>query len=185
MNGPIAYAAVATDGSESIYVASLREQAEAACREYDWTLIPLYAGPQTWQDETAAVEAAFERSGVKPTWPADEAGNIGQMAEAMAAEIERLQRSVIDWKLEAEVHRKRAHAAVIEIARLSEAIRRLADQDATLSVREGNVTVDMDFTLTDEEREAVEWFAEVRKPLNSFDDGEYVATLRKLLERLK
>ena len=40
-------------------------------------------------------------------------------------------------------------------------------------------------TLTDEEREAVEWFEEVRKPLNSFDDGEYVATLRKLLERLK
>ena len=40
-------------------------------------------------------------------------------------------------------------------------------------------------TLTDEEREAVEWFAEVRKPLNSFDDGEYVSTLRKLLERLK
>ena len=39
--------------------------------------------------------------------------------------------------------------------------------------------------LTDEEREAVEWFAEVRKPLNSFDDGEYVSTLRKLLERLK
>jgi hypothetical protein len=39
--------------------------------------------------------------------------------------------------------------------------------------------------LTDEEREAIEWFAEVRKPLKSFDDGEYVATLRKLLERLK
>lgn len=39
--------------------------------------------------------------------------------------------------------------------------------------------------LTDEEREAVEWFAEVQKPLNSFDDGEYVATLRKLLERTK
>jgi hypothetical protein len=38
--------------------------------------------------------------------------------------------------------------------------------------------------LTDAEREAIEWFAEVRKPLNSFDDGEYVSTLRKLLERL-
>lgn len=87
---PFAYAAVATDGSESIYVASLREQAEAACREYDWMLIPLYPGPQTWQDETAAVETAFERSGVKPTWPADEAGNIGPMAAAMADEIERL-----------------------------------------------------------------------------------------------
>jgi hypothetical protein len=39
--------------------------------------------------------------------------------------------------------------------------------------------------LTDEDLEALEWFEEVRKPLNSFDDGEYVATLRKLLERLK
>jgi hypothetical protein len=39
--------------------------------------------------------------------------------------------------------------------------------------------------LTDKEREALEWFEEVRKPLNSFDDGEYVATLRSLLERLK
>ena len=46
-----------------------------------------------------------------------------------------------------------------EIARLREAIRRLADQDATLSVCGGNVTVTMDATLTDEEREAIRWFA--------------------------
>jgi len=39
--------------------------------------------------------------------------------------------------------------------------------------------------LTDKELAALEWFEEVRKPLNSFDDGEYVATLRNLLERLK
>lgn len=39
-------------------------------------------------------------------------------------------------------------------------------------------------TLTAAEREAIEWFAEVRKPLSSFDDGEYVFTLRKLFERL-
>lgn len=42
-----------------------------------------------------------------------------------------------------------------EIARLRLAIRRLADQDATLSVCDGNVTVTMDATLTDAEREAV------------------------------
>ena len=41
----------------------------------------------------------------------------------------------------------------------------------------------LNFTLSDEEREAVEWFAEVRKPLDSLDGGEYVATLRKLLGR--
>jgi hypothetical protein len=46
-----------------------------------------------------------------------------------------------------------------EIERLRDAIRRLADQDATLSVCDGNVTVTMDATLTDEEREAIRWFA--------------------------
>jgi len=45
--------------------------------------------------------------------------------------------------------------AADEIDRLREAIRRLAAQDATLSVCEGNVTVTMDGTLTDEEREAI------------------------------
>lgn len=47
-------------------------------------------GPPTWQEEVAAVEDAFERSGVKPTWPDDEPGNIGPMAAAMANEIRRL-----------------------------------------------------------------------------------------------
>lgn len=46
--------------------------------------------------------------------------------------------------------------AAAEIERLRLAIRRLADQDATLSVQGGNVTVTMDATLTDAEREAVE-----------------------------
>jgi hypothetical protein len=39
--------------------------------------------------------------------------------------------------------------------------------------------------LTDKELAALKWFEEVRKPLNSFDDGEYVATLRNLLEKTK
>ena len=153
---PLAYAAVATDGGESIYVASLREQAEAACREYDWMLIPLYAGPQTWQDETAAVEAAFERSGVQPTWPADEAGNIGPMAAAMADEI----------------------------GRLRVAIHSLAEQDATLSVCDGNVTVTMDATLTDEEREAVE-AADAYMSAAGCRNTNVQSTLRNLLERTK
>jgi len=45
--------------------------------------------------------------------------------------------------------------AADEIERLREAIRRLAAQDATLSVCEGHVTVTMDGTLTDAEREAI------------------------------
>lgn len=39
-----------------------------------------------------------------------------------------------------------------ENERLKEAIRRIAEQDATLSVQGGSVTVTMDETLTDEEK---------------------------------
>jgi hypothetical protein len=46
--------------------------------------------------------------------------------------------------------------AAVEIENLRTAIRRVADQDATLSVCRGNVTVDLDGTLTDAEREAVD-----------------------------
>jgi hypothetical protein len=42
-----------------------------------------------------------------------------------------------------------------EIERLREAIRRLADQDATLSVCDGGVTVTVYGTLADAEREAI------------------------------
>ena len=45
----------------------------------------------------------------------------------------------------------------------------------------------LNFTLTDEEREAIEWFAEVRKPLTrltqSHNREKYKDTLRGLLER--
>jgi hypothetical protein len=78
-----------------------------------------------------------------------------------------------------EVLRLRLQSAHAEMELLCTAIRRLADQDATLSVCNGNVTVTIDATLTDEEREAMklaaEWFAAV--PLGD--------TLRGLLERLK
>jgi hypothetical protein len=66
-----------------------------------------------------------------------------------------------------------------EIAQLKEAIRRLADQDATLSVQSGNVTVTMDATITDEERRAIEWCIEQWAGINRS------TTLRKLLERMK
>jgi hypothetical protein len=64
-----------------------------------------------------------------------------------------------------------------ENEQLREAIRRLAAQDATLSVCDGNVTVTLDATLTDEERAAVEWYA-------GYGIGIHAATLRNLLERL-
>jgi hypothetical protein len=77
------------------------------------------------------------------------------------------------------------HAVVadrIKIATLEEAVRRLAKQDATLSVCDGNVTVTLDATLTDEEREAIReacdegrWYPQ---------DYHHIHTLRCLLERL-
>lgn len=75
-------------------------------------------------------------------------------------------------------------AAANEIERLREAIRRLADQDATLSVCSGNVTVTVDATLTDAEREAVEWCVEMAIR-HATECDEEVAALRGLLERMK
>jgi hypothetical protein len=66
-----------------------------------------------------------------------------------------------------------------EIARLREAIRRLAGQDATLSVCDGNVTVTLDAMLTDAEREAISCAAEILKGTQAG------YTLRGLLERTK
>jgi hypothetical protein len=65
-----------------------------------------------------------------------------------------------------------------EIATLREAVRRLADQDATLSVCDGNVTVTLDATLTDEERAAIELAISKRLDLDA------IYTLRNLLKRL-
>lgn len=65
-----------------------------------------------------------------------------------------------------------------EVRRLRAAITALADQDATLSVCEGTVSVTMDATLTDAERAAVHWFAHYGLPEHHAD------TLRGLLERL-
>jgi len=72
-----------------------------------------------------------------------------------------------------------------EIERLREAIRRLATQDATLSVCDGNVIVEMDATLTDAEREAI---CQAVTAYDGNDDDEQcariAATLRCLLARL-
>ena len=64
--------------------------------------LPVFDGPPTWQEEVASVEDAFDRSGVKPTWPDDEPANIGPMAAAMADEIRRL--TLTDEELDAIEH---------------------------------------------------------------------------------
>ena len=69
MNGPFAYAAVAMDASESTYVTTSREQAEAACREHGWQLVPLYAfQPPTDAEREAIVNAV---GCLQDHWPND------------------------------------------------------------------------------------------------------------------
>jgi hypothetical protein len=85
----------------------------------------------------------------------------------------------VDWTPQ-EVYDLRA-----ENERLKEAIRRLAEQDATLSLlckRDGSqvVTVTMDATLTDEEREAIERVAIHCADTSCVDTAK---TLWGLLER--
>ena len=65
-----------------------------------------------------------------------------------------------------------------EVRRLRGAITALAAEDATLSICNGNVTVDMDATLTDDERAAVEYYVGTGGP-----DG-VDAVLVSLLKRL-
>ena len=64
-----------------------------------------------------------------------------------------------------------------EVRRLRAAITALADQDATLAVCDGTVTVTMDATLTVEEREAVRHYIGTGGPYN------FYSTLAALLER--
>jgi hypothetical protein len=55
---PAAWLAVADDGSESSAVYSLREQAEAAAREWGWMIAPLFTQPTLTDAEREAVEYA-------------------------------------------------------------------------------------------------------------------------------
>jgi hypothetical protein len=59
-NKPAAWLAFATDGSESSAVYMLKEQADAAAREWGWDVAPLYAARQaTLTDkEREAIEYA-------------------------------------------------------------------------------------------------------------------------------
>jgi hypothetical protein len=71
--------------------------------------------------------------------------------------------------------------AVAEIKRLREAIRRLADQDATLSVCDGSVTVTMDEAMSDAEIDAIECVVEDGRIASMSVYG----VMRSLLVRLR
>jgi hypothetical protein len=82
------------------------------------------------------------------------------------------------------------HRLAAEIERLRLAIRRLAEQDATLSICGGSVIVEMDATLTDAEREAIaaglgalEAMYANAPPISRPIHDAYAPTLRGLLER--
>ncbi len=103
-------------------------------------------------------------------WRGLHLAHCGPLFEAAATEIE--------------VQRACTSAARDEIERLHTAIRRIADQDATLSVQDGSVTVTVDATLTAEEREAI-YRAEARLRTAYVPDDQTANTLRSLLERLR
>ena len=92
-------------------------------------------------------------------------------------------------KADAPIQRALVVSAAAEIERLRFAIRRLAEQDATLSVCEGNVTVTMDATLTDAAREAIEFMlrhAAYAADIPAFaDSGDYRLHHDTLFVRLK
>ena len=75
--------------------------------------------------------------------------------------------------------------AADEIARLRLAVCRLAEQDATLSVQGGNVTVTLDATLTDAERQAIARAVDIFEVHPRLADEGKAATLRGLLGRTK
>jgi hypothetical protein len=160
----------------------------------------LRAAPPTWQEEVASVEAAFERSGVKPTWPADEAGNIGPMAAAMADEIIRLKKRFalsgnaenVDWKDIAETGRAHADNLIGEPG-ISELMHKMADEIELLrgyrDAAESDAAIAhllvVKSRLTDAEREAVAYaVSELDHWTHGSEVIEIANTLRKLLERL-
>jgi hypothetical protein len=104
---------------------------------------------------------------------------IGELFDEAAGEIKRL-------RGDAEIARLRLEAAHGEVALLREAIHRLAQQDATLSVSGGNVTVTMDATLNDEEREAIWTVAEAYAENDGDPDCERIARIMQgLWQRTK
>jgi hypothetical protein len=69
-----------------------------------------------------------------------------------------------------------------ENERLKDSVRRLADEDATLSVCNGNVTVTMDSQLTDEQRIAIQYVCSSVLPDGSREGDDALHTLRTMVK---
>ena len=70
-----------------------------------------------------------------------------------------------------------------EIERLKEAIRRIAERDATLSTSGMDVIVTMDSDITPREWDAIKYLAEVALPDGSREGDEAIDAIRGLMER--
>jgi diphthamide synthase (EF-2-diphthine--ammonia ligase) len=125
-------------------------------------------------------------------WPRHERCMIHRLAAALAAEQARRTDACGLHARESQRLQPDRTPEDDEIERLREAIRRLAEQDATLSVQGGNVTVTMDATLTDAEREAIaaglgaleSMYADA-PPISRPIHDAHAPTLRGLMERTK
>ena len=158
--------------------------------------MPLHHLPVAWQEEAAAVDTAFQRSGVKRTWPDDEPDQIIPMVNAMADEIIRLKKRFalsgnaenVNWEDMAETGRAYADNLIGE-PNISELMHRMADEIELLrgyrDAAEADAVVARllvdKLRLTDEEREAVEYFASFQWTMVK----PHAAALRGLLERTK
>lgn len=107
----------------------------------------------------------------------------GASGGSVADIIDRLLAAV---KADAPIQRALVVSAAAEIERLRFAIRRIAEQDATLSVCNGAVTVTVDATFTDAERKAIQMGIRGIECVYALDaNHSALVALRGLLERTK
>jgi hypothetical protein len=147
---------------------------------------PLYALPVLRAEDEIAIEAAFERTGIEPTWPEDEAGCGVKYANAMAQEIERLRQFDRSQPIKPAEDTHATHATPCEGSlrgegTLPNSYRENDEKRGVSDTKRGPVACSP--TLTDEERAAI-YRAEARLRTAYVPDDATAATLRKLLERL-
>jgi hypothetical protein len=112
--------------------------------------------------------------------PYGEGAIKGIRREVRAEALALLRHYPFSWNGDCPNQDNAANADNAEVRRLKGAITALADQDATLSVQDGNVIVTMDATLTDEERDSLKFAINQMKYIRA---DSAAATLRALLER--
>jgi len=179
-------------------VSLFREHAEAGATENEAAVVPLYRSPTLTDAEREAILYCVScAQDYRDTLDGSEERATQMIEAAMRLAIPHVgpapaerggATSVTDVGgagpilTDADVGELLAEAAD-EIERLRLAILRLAEQDATLSVCGGAVTVTMDATLTDAEREALEIAVEYVGSAHAVE--HHAKAIERLLERAK